>query len=118
MGVRSDVSFTLALTKPEDYEGGELVMETTAGEQAFKLPAGHVIAYPSTTLHRVAPVTRGERLAAVGWLQSQLRDPQHRELLYDLDLARRSLFDREGKTREFDLMSKVSANLLRLWAEP
>ena len=73
--------------------------------------------YPSSTLHRVAPVTRGERLAAVSWVQSQVRDPACREILFDLDTARRTLFQREGKSREFDLLSKSLANLLRLWAE-
>ena len=115
--VRSDLSFTLFLSPPESYDGGELVVESTAGEQAFKLPAGSLVLYPSSTLHRVAPVTRGERLAAVSWVQSQVRDPGGREILFDLDTARRTLFQREGKTREFDLLSKSLANLLRLWAE-
>ena len=117
MGVRSDVSFTLSLTDPGAYQGGELVMETPGGEQAFKLPAGHMILYPSTTLHRVEPVTSGERLAAVGWMQSAIRDAHAREILYDLELARRGVFDKQGKTREFDLLSKATANLQRLWAE-
>jgi PKHD-type hydroxylase len=117
MGIRSDVSFTLALTDPQTYTGGELVMETPGGEQAFKLQAGHMIMYPSTTLHRVNPVTMGERLAAVGWMQSTVRDANAREILYDLDVARRSIFDQHGKTREFDLISKASANLLRMWTE-
>ena len=73
--------------------------------------------YPSSTLHRVAPVTHGERLAAVSWVQSQVRDPGCREILFDLDTARRTLFQREGKSRKFDLLSKSLANLLRLWAE-
>lgn len=117
MGVRSDISFTLSLTDPATYEGGELVMETPGGEQAFKLPAGHLILYPSTTLHRVNPVTTGERLAAVGWMQSAIREAHAREILYDLELARRSVFDKQGKSREFDLISKAAANLQRLWAE-
>jgi PKHD-type hydroxylase len=115
--IRSDVSFTLFLNPPDAYDGGELVIESTAGEQAFKLPAGGLVLYPSSTLHRVAPVTRGERLAAVSWVQSQVRDPGCREILFDLDTARRTLFQREGKSREFDLLSKSLANLLRLWAE-
>ena len=117
MGVRSDVSFTLSLTDSDAYQGGELVMETPGGEQAFKLPAGHLILYPSTTLHRVNPVTSGERLAAVGWMQSAIRDAHAREILYDLEIARRGIFDKQGKTREFDLLSKATANLQRLWAE-
>ena len=115
--IRSDLSFTLFLSPPDAYDGGELVIEGSAGEQAFKLPAGGLVLYPSSTLHRVAPVTRGERLAAVSWVQSQVRDPACREILFDLDTARRTLFQREGKSREFDLLSKSLANLLRLWAE-
>jgi PKHD-type hydroxylase len=116
-GMRTDVSFTLFLADPSDYEGGELVIETPSGEETFKLPAGSLVAYPSTTLHRVADVTSGERLAAVGWARSFLRDPGQRELLFDLDRARRALFAREGKTDEFDLISKSTANLLRMWVE-
>jgi PKHD-type hydroxylase len=68
-------------------------------------------------LHRVEPVKRGERWAAVGWCQSQIRDPAQREILYELDIARRALFDKTGKTREFDLMSKAHSNLMRMWAD-
>jgi PKHD-type hydroxylase len=115
--LRTDVSFTLFLSDLEDYDGGELVIESAAGEDAIKLKPGSLVAYPSTTLHRVAEVTRGARLAAVGWARSYVRDPAKRELLFELDTARRRLFDREGKTPEFDLLSKSSANLLRMWAE-
>jgi PKHD-type hydroxylase len=76
-----------------------------------------MVAYPSTALHRVAPVTRGQRLAAVGWARSYVRDAAQREMLFDLDTARRNLFSREGKSAEFDLVSKSLANLLRMWAE-
>jgi PKHD-type hydroxylase len=116
-GMRSDVSFTLFLADPAAYDGGELVIETAAGEEDVKLPAGALVAYPSGSLHRVAPVTRGVRLAAVGWVRSFLRSPEQRELLFDLDTARRALFARDGKSREFDLLSKSAANLLRMWAE-
>jgi PKHD-type hydroxylase len=112
---RSDVSFTLFLGSA--YEGGELVIEHPDGERCYKLEAGSAVAYPSSTLHRVEPVTAGTRLVAVGWVQSIIRDPQKRELLFDLDTARRSLFAREGKTIEFDLISKSHANLLRQWAD-
>jgi PKHD-type hydroxylase len=115
--LRSDVSFTLFLSEPNEYDGGELVMETTAGEQKFKPSAGQMIIYPSTTLHRVTPVTKGERVAAVGWCQSQVREPGQREILYELDTARRALFDKDGKTREFDIISKAHANLMRMWAD-
>jgi PKHD-type hydroxylase len=116
-GMRTDVSFTLFLSDPETYDGGALVIETSSGEDDVKLPAGSMVVYASTTLHRVAPVTTGVRLAAVGWARSFVRDPAKRELLFDLDTARQALFAREGKTAEFDLLSKSSANLLRMWAE-
>ena len=116
-GIRTDVSFTLFLSDPDSYDGGALVIESSGGEDDIKLPAGSLVAYPSTTLHRVQPVTKGARLAAVGWARSFIRDPARRELLFDLDTARQSLFAREGKTAEFDLLSKSTANLLRMWAE-
>jgi PKHD-type hydroxylase len=116
-GLRTDVSFTLFLDEPDAYDGGELVIETAAGEDAVKLPAGALIAYPSTSLHRVAQVTRGERNVVVGWARSFIRDAARRELLFDLDTARRQIFSREGKSAEFDLISKSLANLLRMWAE-
>jgi PKHD-type hydroxylase len=116
-GVRTDVSFTLFLSDPQSYDGGELIVEDASGEEAFKLPAGSVVCYPATTLHRVAAVTRGERFAAAGWVRSHLRDPRHRELLFDLETARRRLFDREGKTAEADLLAKCVVNLMRLWCD-
>lgn len=115
--MRSDVSMTVFLSDPESYDGGELVIETTGGEQSYKLPAGSLVAYPSTTLHRIAPVTDGVREVAVGWVQSLVRAPDCREILFDLDTARRAVFEQAGKSREFDLISKSYANLLRRWAE-
>jgi PKHD-type hydroxylase len=116
-GMRTDVSFTLFLSDPDSYDGGALIIETSGGEDDVKLPAGSLVAYPSNTLHRVQPVTKGARLAAVGWARSFIRDPARRELLFDLDTARQTLFAREGKSAEFDLLSKSLANLLRMWAE-
>lgn len=116
-GLRTDVSFTLFLDDPASYDGGELIIETTAGEDSIKLTAGSLIAYPSTSLHRVAEVTRGQRHVIVGWARSFIRDAAQRELLFDLDTARRQLFNRDGKSAEFDLISKSLANLLRMWAE-
>jgi len=116
-GMRTDVSFTLFLSAPASYDGGELVIESTSGEDTVKLDAGGIVAYPSTTLHHVAPITRGERLAAVGWARSFVRDGAHREMLFDLDTARRQMFAREGKSAEYDLVSKSLANLLRMWVE-
>jgi PKHD-type hydroxylase len=115
--VRSDVSVTVFLNAPDEYEGGELVIESAGGEQSFKLQAGHAIAYPSTTLHRVEKVTRGTRLVAVTWVQSLVRSADDREILFDLDQARRAIFAQQGKTREFDLIAKSYANLLRKWSE-
>jgi PKHD-type hydroxylase len=117
LGLRTDVSFTLFLSEPERYDGGELVIEGASGEDAVKLAAGSLIAYPSTALHHVAEVTRGTRLAAVGWARSYIRDGARRELLFDLDTARRRLFEREGKSAEYDLVSKSLANLLRMWVD-
>jgi PKHD-type hydroxylase len=114
---RSDISWTLFCSSPDAYEGGELVIQSSEGEQSFKLQAGAVVLYPSSYLHRVETVTAGVRLAAVGWVQSLIRDPTQREILFDLDAARRSLFRQQGKTPEFDLLSKTHANLLRQWAE-
>jgi len=115
--MRTDISFTLFLSAPEDYDGGELKIESSEGEQAYKLPAGALIVYPASTLHRVEPVTRGIRYAAVSWVQSLIRDPQEREILFDLQTVRQQMFQESGKTRHFDLISKVYANLLRKWAE-
>ncbi len=115
--LRSDVSFTLFLSSPSTYKGGELVIESSDGDRTYKLEAGSAIIYPSSTLHQVEPVTEGVRLAAVGWIQSLVRDPNEREILFDLDTTRRSIFAKEGKTIEFDLISKSYANLLRKWAE-
>ncbi|MEL6368946.1 MAG: Fe2+-dependent dioxygenase [Pseudomonadota bacterium] len=114
---RSDVSFTVFLSSPQDYEGGELVIEGADDERSYKLAAGTAIAYPSSTLHRVDPVKQGTRLVAVGWVQSWVRDPAQREVLFDLDTVRRSLYAQSGKTNEFDLLSKSLANLLRQWSE-
>jgi PKHD-type hydroxylase len=114
---RSDVSFTVFLSPPDSYRGGELVIESIEGERNFKLEVGSVVLYPSSSLHRVEPVTAGVRLVSVGWVQSIIRHPHQREILFDLDTARRSIFARQGKTIEFDLISKTQANLLRLWAD-
>lgn len=116
-GMRTDVSLTLFLSEPADYDGGELVIESAAGEQDVKLPAGSAVVYSTTALHRVAPVRRGQRLAAVTWVRSLVRDAAAREILFDLETARHKLFERVGKTPEMDLLSKTQANLLRRWAE-
>jgi PKHD-type hydroxylase len=114
---RSDVSFTIFLNDPNNYVGGELVVEGVANEDSYKLNSGCGIFYPSSTLHRVETVTQGQRLVVVGWVQSLIRDPGEREILFDLDTTRRSLFAKQGKSIEFDLLSKTHANLLRKWSE-
>lgn len=116
-GARVDLSFTLFLADPHDYEGGELVIESAAGEDAHKPPAGSLVLYPTTSLHRVNPVVSGERLAAVGWIRSFVRDAAQRELLFDLDTVRHRMFQAYGKSADFDLLSKCSANLSRMWAD-
>ncbi len=115
-GVRTDLSFTLFLSDPDTYEGGALVIEDTFEQRAVKLPAGDLILYPSTTLHRVEPVTSGERLAVVGWVQSWVRSADQREILFDLERSLRQVHEAEGKSALFDTLAKTRTNLLRLWA--
>ncbi|MGB3790876.1 MAG: Fe2+-dependent dioxygenase [Phormidesmis sp.] len=115
--LRSDLSFTVFLNSPDAYEGGELVIEGVDSETPYKLAAGSALVYPSTSLHRVDSVVSGERLVAVGWVQSLIRSAEKREILFDLVTTQRSLFAKDGKNNEFDLISKSIANLLRMWAE-
>lgn len=114
--VRSDVAITLFLADPRSYTGGELVVHTGGMECEFKLEAGEAIAYPANSLHHVRPVTRGVRHAGIMWVQSLVRDPARRELLWDLENAKRQIFNREGKSNAFDAVSRSYANLLRMWA--
>ena len=115
--VRSDVAITVFLSDPKTYTGGDLVMDAHGMEYGFKLDAGSAIAYPANSLHHVTPITQGARYAAVIWVQSQVRDTAKRELLWDLDNAKRQIFSREGKSATFDAVSKSHANLLRMWAD-
>jgi PKHD-type hydroxylase len=115
--VRSDVAITIFLTDPKTYTGGDLVVDAHGMEYGFKLDAGSAIAYPANSLHHVTPVTQGARYAAVIWVQSQVRDAGKRELVWDLDNAKRQIFSREGKSATFDAISKSHANLLRMWAD-
>ena len=114
--VRADVAFTVFLSPPEDYEGGALVVEGADGERAYRLPAGAAVIYPATTLHRVETVTRGERLVAAGWVQSLVRAPDQREILFDLERALRDA-ERAGADAAATLLRKSLSNLLRMWAE-
>ena len=115
--LRADISVTIFLSEPSDYDGGELVMETTGGEAAYKLPAGSAVTYPTTMLHRVEPVTRGAREVAVTWAQSLVRRADQREILFDLERTARAIFERDGKTTDFDLINKSTANLRRMWVD-
>jgi PKHD-type hydroxylase len=115
--IRSDLSVTVFLSNPDDYEGGELEMASPYGPQEVKLLAGSAVVYPSSTLHRVKPVISGERLAAVTWVQSYVGDPARRELLYELDKVRRRLGEVDPEGPETDLAFKTYANLLRMWSD-
>ena len=114
---RSDVSTTVFLNEPDDYEGGELVINTSFGQQRLKLPAGQAVIYPSSSLHHVAEVTRGERIVAVTWAQSMVRDPAKRELLHELNQARESLLKKDPKSVETKKVDVSYVNLVRMWAE-
>ncbi|MFP4609709.1 MAG: Fe2+-dependent dioxygenase [Thiohalophilus sp.] len=114
---RSDVSTTVFLNAPEDYDGGELVIRTSFGEQAIKLPAGQAVVYPASSLHHVAEVTRGTRLVAVTWAQSMIRDPARRELLFGLNQARERLLQQRPDDDETKQVDIAYSNLFRMWAE-
>ena len=114
---RSDLAMTLFLTDPAHYAGGELYFESPWGAQEVKLPAGSAVVYPASTLHRVNPVTEGERVCAVTWIESYVRDPAQRELLAELDRIRLHLHRQAPEAEETNLAFKVYSNLLRMWAE-
>jgi len=116
--IRSDLSATLFLADPESYDGGELVIEAQFGEQKVKLPAGHMILYPASSLHRVTPVTRGTRIASFFWIQSMIRDDGARRILFDLDSAVQSVATDRGQGDEAVVqLTGVYHNLLRRWAD-
>ncbi len=114
---RTDVSMTIFLNPPESYDGGELVVRTSFGEKKIKLPAGDAVFYPASSLHQVAPVSRGERLVILTWIQSYVRDPAQRELLYELNLAREPLLKEAPGARITSYVDRCYANLLRMWSE-
>jgi PKHD-type hydroxylase len=115
--IRTDVSATLFLTAPEEYDGGELIVEDTYGTHSVKLPAGHMVLYPSTSLHRVEPVTRGARVSSFFWVQSMIRSDADRAMLLELDTAiQRLAVDLPGSPAGVQLTG-VYHNLLRRWAE-
>jgi len=115
--LRTDLSCTLFFAGPEEYDGGELIIEDTYGSKSVKLPAGHMILYPSTSLHQVTPVTRGTRLCSFFWLQSMIRDNGQRSLLFDMDVAIQRLGAEKATHPSVIQLTGVYHNLLRQWAE-
>ncbi len=117
--LRTDLSFTLWLTPPGDYEGGELVIHAAGLTQAVKGEAGHLVLYPSGSIHEVRPVTRGERIVCVGWIESLVPDAARRETLFDLENLRASLRRHlPAQSEELLTLDKTIAGLLRMWARP
>jgi PKHD-type hydroxylase len=114
---RTDVSVTIFLNDPNEYKGGELVIQTSFGEQQVKLAAGDAIIYPSSSRHRVAEVTEGERLVAVSWIQSLVRDPDKRALLHELNQARETLLNEKPEADETRQVNQSYINLVRMWSE-
>jgi PKHD-type hydroxylase len=115
--VRTDLSATLFLTDPADYDGGELVVEDTYGTQVVKLPAGHLVLYPATSLHHVRPVTRGARISSFFWIQSMIRDDSQRTILFDLDMAIQRLAGDAPDHPSAVQLTGIYHNLVRMWAE-
>ena len=115
--VRTDVSATLFLSEPDQYDGGELVVEDTFGTRAVKLPAGDMILYPSSSVHRVEPVTRGSRIASFFWIESMARHDEQRRLLFDLDMSILALRQQLGETEPVIRLTGCYHNLMRMWAD-
>jgi PKHD-type hydroxylase len=115
--VRTDLAFTIFLSDPASYEGGALTIDSTLGEQAIRLDAGDAILYAAGSIHQVAPVTEGARLAAVGWVQSVIADAGQRELLFDLSVTRTRLADANTPREDVLRLDKAISNLLRMWAQ-
>jgi PKHD-type hydroxylase len=115
--VRTDVSCTVFLNDPAEYDGGELTIADTYGEQTVKLPAGHAVLYPGTSLHQVKPVTRGHRIACFFWIESLVRSDEQRRTLYELDMNLLALRRRHGDSAETTALTGVYHNMLRMWAD-
>lgn len=115
--LRSDISMTLFLRDPESYQGGELVIRTSFGFHKLKLAAGDAVIYPSSSLHHVAEVTAGERMVALLWVQSHVRDPARRELLYELNQAREQLLAAAPEDLSAKLVDRSFSNLVRMWSD-
>ena len=115
--VRTDVSCTVFLSDPDEYDGGELQVQDTYGSRGVKLPAGHAVLYPGTSIHQVTPVTRGCRLACFFWIESMVRSDEQRRLLFELDMSLMRLRERHGETDEAVSLTGTYHNLLRMWAD-
>jgi PKHD-type hydroxylase len=115
--VRTDVSCTVFLSDPSEYDGGELVVKDTFGSHEIKLPAGHAVLYPGTSVHQVMPVTRGQRVACFFWVESMVRSDEQRRLLYDMDMALMQLRQAHGESPATVTLTGTYHNLLRLWAD-
>lgn len=115
--VRTDLSATLFLSAPDEYDGGELIVEDTYGPHSIKLPAGHMVLYPASSLHKVQPITRGARVASFFWVQSMVRSDADRALLFDLDLAIQGLNREQAQHPSAVQLTGVYHNLLRRWAD-
>lgn len=114
--VRTDLSATLFFCDPDEYDGGELIIEDTYGHHKVKLPAGDMILYPSSSVHRVEPVTRGARICSFFWLESMVRDTEQRRLLFDLDMSIMALRQKNGDNAETVKLTSCYHNLVRMWA--
>jgi len=116
--IRTDLSATLFLSEPGEYEGGELIIEDYYGRKEIKLPAGHMVLYPSTSLHRVTPVTKGTRISCFFWIQSMIKDAHARSMVFDLDHTIQDLAGRLGRdASEVRRLTNIYHNLIRYWAE-
>ena len=114
--VRTDISATLFFSEPDEYDGGELIIEDTYGTHQIRLPAGHMVLYPGTSLHRVTPVTRGARLASFFWIQSLIRDDNQRTLLWQLDNAIQQLSLQVSGSPQLEQLTGIYHNLIRQWS--
>ncbi|MCW5237591.1 Fe2+-dependent dioxygenase [Verminephrobacter eiseniae] len=115
--LRTDISCTVFLSPPDEYDGGELCIDDTFGQQRVKLPAGHAVIYPGTSVHQVRPVTRGYRMACFFWVESLVRSAEQRRLLYDMDMALLRLRQQHGESPETVALTGSYHNLLRMWAD-
>lgn len=114
---RIDLAYTLFLSDPDSYEGGELEIDEPAGTRSFKLPAGAAILYPANSVHQVVKVVSGQRDVAVGWIQSLVREADKRRILFELENLRAAMFAESGKSAAFDTLTRNTSDLWRMWAE-